>query len=614
MTLIISGAISAGFYFLGGNAVEPISASVSSDDLDRELMGCLKTHGWPEASAQAVVKLNLDRYVWLRESADAVLEREFEKFKWLRPGGRVSALLEKHPEMAGVLLLVSEPAAVASGILDCDDAEDRVQLIGSFVKYTEAREISEWAAAVARHGRCIAGLLRRCPAWPVDAVFMFPKSDEAATDEYSRWLDDILDPAALPQSDDETLSLVEFVLAAGPEVRGRMAKDARFRDSFRGTIWPAFARCVRRFSDERGGRCAWEIFADSPQVWDLMMRSDGEALFQRAGFLAVDLLYGEGAVVTELREKAAQLLLLGNQEFVERAFDGPWGHHPLFRKLMLERRLSDEQLLSACNKLAGAGDPDAVLDGWNGMSDAALVADVGPPPEGFVTIVPGYAVFYAAKKMVQGRGVDWMDAVGIAGDVASFVSMGAGKVATEALKQAGKGASKEAVKALVKQKFRKEAVKDIAQLAGRELEEQAEKQAVSFVAHHAMRTLPDELKERFLKSFVVEVTPLVHGCFKIAGKFGLGRESFKKITQLEARIFMRKDAKVYVSLASALAGNNPSARFLNATAINGAVDAAVRTKPAQEAARATIRFASDESVRLRQNLACWWSGLATGAF
>ena len=608
--LLTTVSLAAFLHFRGVPAAAPRDARISGGTeatFQPGLISRLKAAGWTDASAQAVVNLNSDRYVWLHESAPVVLEREIAGYEALRPEGTVVPFLERYPEMAGILLLARDPAAVADGILNCDQEEDRLRIIGSFAKYTDAADVSRWAAAVARHGRCVAGLLRRCPAWPVDALFVVPASDSVVAEEYGHWLEEVLDPATLPTSDDEAISLIEFILAAGPEVRRRMGADDKFRAAFRSVVWPAFSRCVRRSGAEARDRTAWELFSTTPHVWELMRRPDGEALFQRAGLLAADLLYGPNAVLPELREKAAQLLLLGNQKLVDRAFGGSWSRHPHFRRLMIERHLSDERLLAACHKLAVEADPEPLLARWNRLSDSALAEDVGPAPEGALTMVPGFAIYYAGKKLLQGRAVGWMDAAGVAGDAFTLVTLGSGKLLTESGKQASYAA--------VRQKLRQEAVKDIARLTTRELAQQAgEKELGSFITHHALRLLPAELKDRLLKSAVVDVTPLVRDGFRIAERAGIGRESFKKITQLEARIFMRQDAKVCVSLPSVAAGNHPAARFLNATALNGAFDAAVRAQPVQDGAVLAMRVAHDETQRWRQHLACWWAGHATGAF
>ena len=623
-TLLAAAVIVALFYYWENRRGQPqpkpdgkpaatTSEPIPTGNLAAELTSRLIASDWPDASARAVVALNLDRYAWLRQTAEGVIEREFQALGALHPEGTVPRLLEKHPEMAGALLIARNHDDVAAGILNCEEEEDRVRLIGSFVKYTEADEMTLWASAVARHGRCIAGLLRRCQAWPVDALFVFPTSDPAVAQEYGHWLDDVFDPSAVPASDDETLSLIEFVLSAGPEIRKRMHDDPHFRETFRSVIWPSFSRCVLRSCEELKSRAAWDLFASDPSIWDVLKRPDGEALFQRAGMLAGDLLYGQDAVLPvlpELREKAAQLLLLGNQELVAKAFGGTWSRHPQFRRLMLERHLTDDQILAACDKLAADKDPNKILAGWNSMTDQALSEDIGPPPGGLKVLIPGFSVYYAAKKLAQGRSLGWADTIGVAGDVATLLSLGTSEILTEG--------GKVATTVAVRQTLRREAVEDTAKLASRELAEQAaEKQLTSMVVHHALQRLPAEIRLALLKAAVIDVTDIVKSSYSIMKGLGIGRESFKKFVGLEARIFMRGNARVLVSLPSALAGNNPCAKYLCMTAVNGAFDTVLRAPATRDAALTTgnaIRVAADESTRCQQNLACWWSGLATHAF
>ncbi|MEI7912292.1 MAG: hypothetical protein WCK77_21885 [Verrucomicrobiota bacterium] len=614
ISLIVTAGIAAAFYcreHLWPKPIPPATTSpevVSTDGIALELKSQLTDSGWSEAAAESTIALNSDRYCWLRREAPAVLDHEIEAWKTLQPSAIAMELLEKHPEMAGVLLLVHNPDTVAKGILDCKYDEDAVRIIGSFVKYTEPDEMSRWAAAVASHGPCIAELLRRCPAWPVDAMFAFPPSPRAVADEYSLWLDDVLSPSALPENDEETLSLIEFILAAGGEIRTRMGKDPDFRVAFRGKIWPAFARCVRLSSEERESRTAWELFASTPEMWDLLQRQDGEGLFKCAGLLAVDLLYGKDAVDRALTGEAARLLLLGKQELVERGLIGPWGRDQEFLRLMLRRNLTDDQLLTCCKKLEAAGiDWVALLNGWNKMTDKALAEDIGPPPGGLPALIPGFAIYYACKKLAQGRDVGWSDGLGVGFDILTLATLGSSKLLTESGKQAAKAA--------LTQKLKKEAVADVALLTCRELAEQAaDRELSSMVVHHTLKVLPSKLREQLLKLAVVDVTSVVQSSFRIASKLGLGRESIKKLSGLEARVFMRKDAKFLVSLPSAALGNNPCARFLNATAVNGAFEAAARTTFVQNGVVKTFRVASVEAERCQQNLACWWSGLATGAF
>jgi hypothetical protein len=521
--------------------------------------------------------------------------------------------------MAGVILMVRDRDQLAEGIMRLDDDDDRNAVIGSFVKYTEISDLSDWSKAVARHGPSIAAILRLCPAWPVDSAFLYPDGNAEVADEYGKWLNDLFDRSRLPSSDDEILSLMMFVQAAGPNIRERMAKNPTFKTAFRPQIWPAFSEGVKSAATEHGTRVPWELFTDCDAVWSLLQRPDGKALFATSGQFAADLLYGSNAVVLELREKAAQLFLLGNQDLLSSAFSSDWSQNARFVRLMLERNLTDDQLLGCCQRLLSSDGPQGQLNTWNEMSDNALAEDIGPPPGGVKTIIPGYAIYYAGKKLAQGRSVGWMDAVGIVGDVATLATLGTASVATGGVKEVAKEAAEEAAKktasAAIRQKIRKEAVQDLAKITTRELAEQAgEKEVLSFAAHHALRVLPKKMQEQFLKSSILDVTDLVKSCFQMSNRLGIGRESFKKITSLDARVFMQKDAKVFISIPASLAGRCPSGAFLNATALNGVIDGTASSRPVQAAATVVIRFAKDENERWRKHLACWWATHATAGF
>lgn len=612
-TIIVVSSLMAGLFYLGqkrpsGGDVTKHVAVPAAMDMQHDVVDKLKAAGWPPNAATAVAHVNEERFRQIHEVAKEALDRELRTFATLHPSGRVTVLLERYPLMAGQLVLARDPEVVANGILACPDEDDQIRLISSFVKYTEPAEIAQWAESIAKHGRCIAGLLRRCQAWPVDAVFIYPRADVAVAETYGLWLDKLFEPENLPASDDELTSLQEFVMESGVGIRRRMTQDPDFRRMFLDSLWPAFARCIKRDADAQKSRTPWEAFKDSPHVWDLLKRPDGEALFQRAGLLAADLLYGNDSVDPALREKTAQLLLLGNQELVEESFKEPLIRHPQFRRLMLERNLSDDLLLAACKKLKDEKEGYSMLLGsWDRMDDQALAEDIGPLPEGLRTWVPGYGIYYAGKKLVQGRGLGWTDAIAVGGDVWTIATLGTGKVLTES--------GKRAANAALSAKIRQEAVKDLAALTTREIAEQAsEKQLTSLMVHHTLKTLPKEFGEALLKTGVVDMTSVLQGSYKMMSRFGIGRESFKKLTGLEARVFLRKDAKVFLSLPSALAGNNPYARFLNETSINGAVEEVMHTQAAKEGLQKGLHLVIETKERWQEHLACWWSGLATGAF
>ena len=67
-----------------------------------------------------------------------------------------------------------------------------------------------------------------------------------------------------------------------------------------------------------------------------------------------------------------------------------------------------------------------LLRDYNGLDSAALVEELGPPPEGPHTWLPGYSVYYLAHKLSQGRDITGMDAVMATVDTVDIVFMAKG--------------------------------------------------------------------------------------------------------------------------------------------------------------------------------------------
>ena len=581
------------------------------NELAERLRGTLTEADWPQTAADALIDLNMDRFWWLQTNLEEFLNREFQAYGSLKLTAKQAELLALHPELAGVLLAVRNREQFAEGILQLSDEKDRFAIINSFVKYTEVEDLSDWSSAVASHGPSIAALLRLCPAWPIDSAFIYPQDNAEVAEAYAHWINELFDRDRLPSSDDEILSLLMFVQANGPAIRARMADEPKFRSAFLSTIWPTFTECLRDAAESRQSRVPWEFFTDCDALWSLLSRPDGKALFARSGEFAAELLYGQQAVLPELREKAVQLLLLGNQELVGAAFSSSWSNNYLFVRLIRDRNLTDDQLLTCCQKLMSNKEPLEQLDQWNQMSNEALAEDIGPPPGGIKTYIPGFAIYYAGKKIAQGRSVGWIDAVGIGGDVLTLATLGTATIAT----QSGKKAAEKAATAALQQKLRAEAVEDVAKLAGREIAEQAaQKDILAYTANHALKMLPANLQKKLLTSTVLDLTDLTKAGFDISKRFGMDRGSFNKLTSLEARIFMRQDGKVLVSMPSLVVGSCYSAAFLNATALNGLIDETITLPPVQQTIVDTIELVKDEDALWKKNIACWWTTHAISTF
>jgi hypothetical protein len=114
------------------------------------------------------------------------------------------------------------------------------------------------------------------------------------------------------------------------------------------------------------------------------------------------------------------------------------------------------------------------------------------------------------------------------------------------------------------------------------------------VAHYGVTALltrvQEPLRQALVRATTFEVTTPVRVLFTYSG---LGRQTFKRLTGLEVRLFMRHDAKVFISLGNTVVGTAAS-RFINDLRDKIADDVVEATRPA-------------EQLRAwRQSVAAWW--------
>lgn len=106
----------------------------------------------------------------------------------------------------------------------------------------------------------------------------------------------------------------------------------------------------------------------------------------------------------------------------------------------------------------------------------------------------------------------------------------------------------------------------------------------------------------------VEITKLVQFSFS---RSRLGRKAYKKITGLDARVFMRKDRKVFFVLNKI--PETPSgeiAKNLMVETVAGcSLGTALQTETGQEitsGAIETVQDSAEVSRKWQQNLSLWW--------
>ncbi len=474
--------------------------------------------------------------------------------------------------------------------------------------HSSPTEIQLLTEALDKHGDVMCDIAER-GILGGELVFIFPRHSKAAK-EYDAWLEDIFSKY-LRHSDEKLAEIIAFLLEHGQNIRQRLNNNQKFYKRFRKELWPAFMRVV----DNNG---AFEQLANDPHIWDLLALNKGEQLLEKWGLAPVGLLYGENAYPVDLQAIIIEVLLEGDDNTVDALYK--YKDELLFQKLM-RRQLSVGSQAALASKLAtlcpnypekACPSLPQYLHYYVSIKDnAALAEELGPAPSGPVTWIPFYGSYYTAKKLWQGRGLTGGDAVAVGLDAFAIVPIGfiAGKVAVIS-KPAGKFLNKfaEPTTKTVSQKLVKTKTRQIKQ--GQKIKLPQASNSVSALLQKNQQLLK-QFKEKAQKLVVFDVTKPIRFLYqKIGGKT-------MRFFGFEARVFMRKDAKVLMNPSQGLSGHffrETAERALNDVVGESAGKALTALKTSETMSKIII---SKQTIRLlnkakkkvtawQQNISAWW--------
>jgi hypothetical protein len=595
-----------------GLGVAPESGPVSL--AKSNYVGRLTDAGWEREAAEAVVALNAEWFDIQAEENPNGLKRQLRLLVELGKHPTLQRFIAEHPETAGLLAASDDPEKIAAGL---DSDTDEYPLVaGIYVQHASPHDAGEVAAALERNRDLIVTLLRRGLIGG-EVLFLFERQNPSA-EVYESWLREVIE-AKSAGSDVEFASFVNLVMRHGRPIRQRLRDDESFRRRFRDELWP---RLQRAAAGEQG---TFELYLDEDRIWDLVALDNGEELLKRCGLLPIDLLFGYPEIdhppyPQPLHDKIIQVLLRREDRTIHALMK--FRGEPLFHRL-LARDLSSDTLSAALTQLFNAGPnyPER-LALYARLSDTALAEEVGPPPSGIITWVPFYYTFWEVpKKLLQGReptGMDWFSAaVDPLFLVVDFLFGGATEPGRKALLVGGKEATAVAVRKLAEKGGEKLFVTTLRdtglELArkqvGKEVaEKMGEKELLNWTITGTMSEMQQAMRSAIGKATTFEITRPVQFMFRYGG---LDRETIKRLTGLEARLFMRGDAKVYVRLTNvaAAAVGSRSAAFFERTAQDLALGTAFESEPGQEIVHGVIKQALSAREQFRawqQNVSAWW--------
>jgi len=569
----------------------PFAYATSSNSATAAWIQTLQDKGWDETTAAEVVSLNQDWFASLAENYSKELDAQLARLGRLGQYPQFAFLLQKHPELAGLLAGSEDPRLLAKTLSDEDCYPHITQQYSLQAAPDDALAL---AKALERHGQMICALAKRgIPG--ASALFVFPHETTAGR-EYARWLDEVVRNASR-QSDDQLAELISFIATEGGDIRRRMERDATFRDQFRTTLWP---RLVRTVQNER-----FSVAVTEPLVWDLLALPQGENLLKDWGpQTPTILLFGDIAYPKELHETVIELMRNGDDETMNvlMRFAG----EPVLNNFLQRQDLDWEikatvlkKRYESCPKDFDQPCPNFVekVKHDNQLSASALAEDLKPEPSGPKMWIPLVSSYYTAKKMAQGRETSTFDLFLLGVDIVTVavpVSKITGNLIKGTTKTVAKGTTREIGENMVNQQLKDYSRDALAKKINTQMAKNlTEKQLIPQAMKEVLKKyIPVISKARAVATgnTAFEATKPLQFLFE---KTGVGRTTFKRWTGLEARVFMRNDAKIVIYPTQGLSG-----ALLRETAENAVVETTSETaKIAQKA--------------WQQNASSWWLMNAT---
>lgn len=546
----------------------------------------LTDHGWDDLTAQRAAQLNGPWLSLLAKENPKALQRQRKLLAALGAYPQWNELLFQHPEAASLLATAEKPQPIAKVLQEA--GEDYGLVAGLYVRHIAPVDAIRLTNALEDNRDLICSLIRRGLVGS-EVLFLFDRSTEAGQ-EYQKWLREIL-RIKLNANEDKLASLVHLLLNQGPEILKKMEQDESFRRDFRQKLWPRLTRVVAKTDG------MFEFYLDEPHVWKILQLPEGEKLLRDWGALAPRLLYGEEGYPKELHSRVIPALIHGDNLSI-----GPlvqYRKEVLFQQL-LKRPLSPETMTGLLRRLNAAGDGyRKLLENFVTLSDKALSEEVGPPPSGVKTWIPLYFTYYAGKKLVQGRrvsGMDWL--VAVADPVAFSLPLAKGISKGHRLGAAAFNATlKRTGLALARRRFSRNIIN---RLDSKDAEPEAMRWSVTALLSQAQAPLRQEIQQ----STTYEITRPVELFFRYSHQ---GSASLRRWGSLEARLYMRRDARSFLALGKTAAGQS-SVQYLNrlAEAILPHNGNRSRSDVGSEPLIEAIQTEHRRLEAWRKNVSTWW--------
>jgi len=538
----------------------------------------------------------LRRYRILQAVATEELNTEIKRLGLLKVDRNTKQLLDFDPSVAGLLALSYKPATTARVLLEARDQGNYDPIRGSFVLLTDGWEVDRWAKTLARHSDLAARLILNGFLRPEVLLDWTPSTQDGAA-QYADWIDTVFRGYPGSVGDDAFGERLGFVGRFGQEIQERMAVDENFRSRFAEAVWPALEGAAQvdpttfAYGNESG-------------LWDFLLdREDGRELIRKIGPYACRFFYGKGSMPKYLHDKTAEFILFGDWKMMDRLLR--YSEDALFLSIMNREYVGPGYLATVMELLDEAGEkyPEK-LKYLSNLPEEGFLSEIDPKDPGALEYLPGFSTYALIRKMSSGQELGAMDWVGAGLDVITLIPVAAaGKAAKPFATKLVKEGSEAAV-AGASRNVRRE----LGEGAFKRFQKNAEESGewIYQLSSKGLGKLPKKFREEMLGAAHVDVTPLIKNSFQVGKRIGGNRKSYKRLTDLEARIFMRQDGKVYISLPDV--AMSPTGRFLGEAVTGGGLGMASKQLSG------SLAKEQEQEQLYKESISAWWLGNASGHF
>jgi hypothetical protein len=532
--------------------VEVVSQSGEPIIVDTESWATrLVNAGVAQETADKIVERNRILWTILAENDSEELEAQLNQIAKLGKYSAVHDTLEKQPQLAGLYAAVLHIDADAPEKLDNIFSNDRYNFC--FNNYCTTHVLDTAACLNAadlykENGDVIVQLYEAGYTMPIPETYFDTNPRETdAKKVYNTFRRNYIQNTLRHDSREEQNEKLLYLYSEGFMIINQLDADTELRDNFNDKYFPMFERVAHY---HRNNFSASTIL-ETPYIWDTFKLPDGERLVEMYGTFAATQLEQFHSKPEILQKFVIQNMLQRNEDIIYAT--NKFKDKPELQNL-IARSIPEPDKQTIIRE--ALKNPDR-LGYYAGLSNSAILDDLHPY-EGWMTYLPCYYTFNVIKKTIDGRDVTVIEIIFavadpalIAVEIVTIPLTGGGSViAVEAIKRGAMTATKVGVTRLAWQGTKiteKQLLKRGFKLADQNMAKQRTKIALEDAGKIIMKHASPEAGKNILK---LDVSAQTSGVFNKARLFGIKNDTFKKMTGLDARIFMRSDRKVGLNLAA----------------------------------------------------------------